>query len=306
VIRPAVVLGKFDALHLGHRELVAQACASAGEASLVSFSGMAEVLGWPERLPLIAAQERPRILARWSAELRAPVSETVLDFREVRELTAQDFLALLRQRFATRLVVVGADFRGGRDRQAGAAELPVLAAALGMEARVVPQVVVGEHMVSSSAVRDALGAGEVALARTLLGRPHRLFGTVVRGEGRGRTIGVPTANCGERANLAPAGGVYAGLAWAGGRGPAAAAINIGVAPTVGAQRPLTVEAHLIGATGDLYGQALELAFLARLREERRFASLDELKRQLAQDIARAGELAGPELAALGPPPAVPR
>jgi riboflavin kinase/FMN adenylyltransferase len=137
---------------------------------------------------------------------------------------------------------------------------------------------------SSSRVREALAAGDVATAALCLGRPHRLVGTVVRGDGRGRRLGFPTANLGRPRNQAPAPGVYAARAvLPGGTWPAA--VNVGVLPTVGADRPLTVEAHLIGYAGDCYGADLALDLTARIRDERRFASLDELKVQIARDIA---------------------
>ncbi len=293
---PAVALGKFDALHLGHRALARAACAQAGQASLISFSGMAAVLGWPERLPLVAAAQRVRILAGWSQELQARVIETLLDFREVRELQAGEFLNLLRERFGTRTVVVGEDFRGGRDRATGASALQDLARPLGMQVEVVAPVLLDGTAVSSSAVRSALAAGDVALARRLLGRPHAVAGLVVRGDGRGRSIGIPTANCAARANQEPGPGVYAGLARVGDGLSVPAAINIGHQPTVAANRHLTVEAHLIRWQGDCYGKPLELSFLTRLREERKFPSLEALVQQVQQDIRQADRIASPAAA----------
>jgi riboflavin kinase/FMN adenylyltransferase len=139
-------------------------------------------------------------------------------------------------------------------------------------------------------VREALAQGDVATARACLGRPHRLVGTVARGDGRGRGIGFPTANCAERENQEPAPGVYAAIAEiAGERHPAA--VNIGRLPTIAPDRPLTVEAHLIGFSRECYGERIALDVLARLREERRFGSLDELKAQIAKDVERAKAVA---------------
>jgi riboflavin kinase/FMN adenylyltransferase len=290
-VSATLCLGKFDALHLGHRALAERAVAVGGAACLLSFTGMAEVLGWPARQPLVAPSERGSVLGRWSGELRGAVSQASLPFAEVRPLSAAEFLALARARFGAAALVVGEDFRGGRGREAGVAELRPLAAAAGLRLEVVPHVAAGGAPVSSSRVREALARGDVAEAALCLGRPHRVVGTVERGDGRGRAIGVPTANCGARENQEPAPGVYAALAEVGGRlWPAA--VNVGRNPTVAPDRPLTVEAHLLGFSGDCYGARLALDFRARLRDERRFPSLDALKAQLAGDLAAAAGIVG--------------
>lgn len=283
----ALAIGKFDALHLGHRALAARA-ARLGPALLLGFTGMAEVLGWPPRQPLVAPSDRLRVLARWSRELIAPVGQVALAFAEIRPLAAGDFLDLVRRRFSAQAVVVGEDFRGGHGRAAGVTELRELAASRGLIFDAVPAVMHQGAPISSSRVREALAAGDVATALAVLGRPHRVVGTVVRGDGRGRSIGVPTANCGERENQEPATGVYAAMVELGDGGTRhLAAVNVGRAPTVGADRPLTVEAHLIDVQPDCYGERIAIDFIARLREERRFPSLDDLKAQLAIDIASA-------------------
>jgi riboflavin kinase/FMN adenylyltransferase len=286
----AICVGKFDALHLGHRALAERAVAIEGSACLLGFTGMAEILGWPARRPLIAPSDRPRVLERWSAELGGAVTQAALPFAEIRPLAAAEFLRLLRERFAARTLVVGEDFRGGRGREAGVAELGPLAASLGLRLEVVPHRDAEGAAISSSRVREALAQGDVATARACLGRPHRVVGTVARGDGRGRGIGFPTANCAERENQEPASGVYAAVAELGGA-RFAAAVNIGRLPTIAPDRPLTVEAHLIGFSRDCYDERIALDFVARIREERRFGSLDELKAQIARDVEQARSLA---------------
>lgn len=280
-------LGKFDALHRGHRAL-AERAGALGEAALLSFTGMAEALGWPVRDPLVSPRDRARILSTWPGDPR----EVRLPFEDIRELDLAGFCAVVKDRLAPQALVVGEDFRGGRDRSGSAAELVSAAADQGIVVAVVPAVTCAGVAVSSSRVRAELGAGEVALAADLLGRPHRLIATVVRGDGRGRSLGFPTANCAARENLSPGSGVYAGRARlaAAHAGPDRwwpAAVNIGHLPTVGGDRPLTVEAHLIGFTGDCYGARIEIEFLRRLRGEQRFASLEALKAQIAVDVAAA-------------------
>ena len=186
-------------------------------------------------------------------------------------------------------LVVGEDFRFGRDRIGDSATLRELAIAMGMQVAVLPPVRHEGTMISSSAVRSALAAGDVALAAALLGRPHRLVGTVVRGDGRGRQLGIPTANLGDRANQEPGPGVYA--AWAevdGQRLPAA--LNVGHLPTVGGARPLTVEAHLIDWSTDIYGHPLTFDLIARVRGEQRFDSIAALVNQIQQDVMTVKQL----------------
>ena len=286
----ALAIGKFDALHLGHRAL-AERAAALGAPLLLGFAGMAEVLGWPARPPLLAPAERARVLAAWSAQLPRPVAEVTLPFAAIRPLDAAAFVALVRTRCAARALVVGDDFRCGRGRATSAQELVGLAAAQDVEVAIVPPVAWAGAPVSSSRVRQALAAGDLATVTGCLGRPYRVSGTVVRGDGRGRALGVPTANLAERPSADPAGGVYAAWAELDGR-RLAAAVNVGHLPTVGAARPLTVEAHLLDWSGDCYDRILHLDLVARLRDERRFSGLEALKAQLALDIAAARSALG--------------
>ena len=274
-------LGKFDALHRGHRAL-AEVAARRGAVAFLRFTGMARMLGWDARRPLVAASDRRRILAGWSGS----PAEVSVDFAQIQLLDATGFLRLVQQRFQATGLVVGDDFRGGRNRLSTAHDFATAAAGLGMSLDIVPAVSDGSGPVSSTRVRAALAAGEVAAVAALLDRPQRLIGTVVRGDGRGAAIGIPTANLGKLRNQEPGLGVYA--AWAaldGLRLPAA--VNIGRVPTVGPDRPLTVEAHLIGWQGDCYGRELGLDFIARLRPERRFPDFSKLVAQIRDDVAQA-------------------
>lgn len=274
----ALAVGKFDALHLGHRALALQAVAL-GRPALLRLTGLAEAFAWSARLPLTAEDDRGRVLAGWHGDLQ----ERRADIRALRGLDGAGFLAWLKREHAATALVVGADFRCGRDRAWGVAELDPLCRAQGLRLAVVPPVAVAGAPCSSTRIRTALARGDGAEAAACLGRPHRLLGTVQRGDGRGRGLGFPTANLAP-ANQPPAPGVYA--AWAevaGTRVPAA--VNVGVLPTIGADRPLSVEAHLLGWNGDCYGQGLALDLVARVRDERRFASLDALRTQIAADVA---------------------
>lgn len=285
------VIGKFDALHRGHRALV-EAAAELGAPVVLTFADMAAVLGWEPRQPIVPAVDRHRVLGTWGAELGRTVAELELPFAGIRGLSPEAFIAQLATDHGIGGIVTGRNFRFGRDRSGDAAQLATLCAERGLASRVVDLVAVAGGSVSSSRVRDELAAGRVEVVSELLGRPHRVLGTVLRGDGRGRQLGFPTANCGQRLNLAPGPGVYAAWAHLDGGDPIPAAVNVGHLPTLGDERPLTVEAHLIGWDGDCYGTAIGLDLVARLRDERRFESLDALRGQIAADVARAGELLG--------------
>lgn len=286
----ALAVGKFDALHLGHQALARRA-AQLGDPVLVRLSGMAEVLGWAPRQPLVAASDRARILAAWSEGLGRPISEAALAFARLRGLAAGEFVELCRHELGATALVVGGDFRCGRDRATGVAELAAICRVRGVRLEVVEPLLVAGAVASSSRIRVCLESGDLAGATACLGRPHRLVGTVRRGDGRGRQLGFPTANLGAGDCQNPAGGVYAALADLGGR-RIAAAVNVGVLPTVSKGRPVTIEAHLIGWSGECYGAQLGLDLVTRLREETRFASLDALRQQIARDIEAAVTVIG--------------
>lgn len=279
-----VAIGKFDALHRGHRALIEAAAQHNTAVSLLTFSGMAAVLQWPERPSLVALADRQRITDVWAQALRISLGWIELPFAEVRPLEPAAFVALLKNRLGAQAVVVGADYRFGRNRSGNSDDLLRLGREADLHVTIVPAVEQAGLPISSSRIRQQLEVGDVHAAAELLGRPHRVIGTVVRGDGRGRSLGFPTANCSALENMAPGPGVYA--CWAevnNKRFPAA--VNIGVLPTIGAGRALTVEAHLIGFSGECYQQRLALDFIAYLRGEQRFASVDELKIQIARDVA---------------------
>ncbi len=282
--RPSLCIGKFDALHRGHRTL-AESARQFGQPGLLGFTGMAEVLGWPARQPLIARSERAAILSAWNC------TEFFLPFAHVRPLDAVAFVALVRQRFDPIALVVGDDFRGGRGRASDADTLAAVARDQGLPLVIVPRLHDAVGPISSSRIREALTAGDVAGLTVLSGRPHRLVGTVARGDGRGRQLGFPTANCADRENAEPAQGVYAAWAEVAGR-RVPAAVNVGRLPTLAPDRPLTVEAHLIGWSGDCYGQRLVLEFIDRIRPEQRFPDLSALAAQIRQDVAVATRVLG--------------
>ena len=200
---------------------------------------------------------------------------------------------LLVGALGARLVVVGENFRFGAQRAGDFALLRALGAELGFDAEPAPLAGDDKGPFSSSRARDAIGAGDVEEATRVLGRPHAFTGTVVRGAQRGRTIGFPTANLAEIVEMVPARGVYAVEVDGITRAPASVSrsssrgvMNIGIRPTVAGELE-TCEVFVLDWSGDLYGRRIRVDVLARIRAERKFASLDELKAQIAKDVEAA-------------------
>jgi riboflavin kinase/FMN adenylyltransferase len=206
---------------------------------------------------------------------------------------------------AAKVVVVGENFRFGAKRAGDLAMLRSEGARLGFEARVHSVAADADGAFSSTRARDAVAAGRVDEVAQVLGRPHSVSGVVAHGDGRGRTIGVPTANLEGVPELLPSNGVYAVrvdvLAAEGSSGdprPLGAGVtNVGVRPTIEQQQQQSVtrriETHLFDFAGDLYGQRLRVHLLSRIRDEKKFAGLDELKAQIARDIEAARAAASP-------------
>lgn len=195
--------GKFDALHVGHRAL-AEAASSQGAPTLLSFSGMAALLRWPPRHPVVAASERKRILADWSVRLPQPVSQRVLPFSEIQGLSGERFLRMLRDEFAAEGIVCGKDWRFGHGASCGVEELHDIAGVLGLSVTIVPPVMVEGDIASSTRVREALNRGEVDLVERLLGRVHRVVGIV-------ETVGEDIVTAGSFVNTVPADGWYSAM-----------------------------------------------------------------------------------------------
>lgn len=278
----ALVLGNFDGVHLGHQALFQEAAKHGLVAALTFHPHPGKVLQ-PQLAPRLIATQARKLELLEAAGVKAVIVQPFSV--EYARTTPAVFEAGLFDEVGAKTVVVGYDFTYGSKRAGTVQTLEAAAATRGAKVQVVNAVSIGGVVVSSSKVREYVLEGRVEAAAQLLGRPFDLDGVVVRGAGRGRTIGFPTANIDTLNELRPAPGVYALRVRAGGRWLAGAA-NIGVKPTFGGGE-VTIEAHLLGFTGDLYGQTLRLQFVERLRGEQRFASVDELKSQIARDIEAA-------------------
>ena len=272
-----VAIGTFDGVHLGHREVIR------GADTVLTFDPHPLAVIHPEATPKLISPlpvKRDLIASLGVAEM------VVIPFdRGFSEQSAEEFVQdVLIDRLGAASVSVGENFRFGKGAK-GTSEF--LRSHAEFETRVIPLVEVAGETVSSSHIRGLIAAGDVAQAAEFLGEPFLFEGEVVVGDRRGRELGVPTANLvPDDAYVAPGHGVYAAAA-----NGYPTAVNVGVRPTFDSGRGLLVEAHLIGFDGDLYGQQLRIAFLERMRGEKRFDSVEALVEQMQRDLVQAREIA---------------
>lgn len=304
-----LTIGNFDGLHRGHQALIRRLQEEARQdgrpgarTALLTFDPHPLALLRPD-LPLqllTSPQERVAL----ALELGVDVGIVQPFTHEIAALSPREFMQRLVDHVGLAGLVVGPDFALGRNRSGTLDVLTALGQELGYRVIVIDPVAWEGEEVRSLAIRRHLLDGNVAQAQMLLGRFYRLPGEVVSGDGRGRTIGVPTANLLTPSDrLLPANGVYATWAWLGTPGQGrrfASATNVGVRPTVdGTQR--RVETHLLdfppsGQSGDLYGQVLTIAFVERLRGEQKFESLQALVAQIQADLVQARQVLATESA----------
>jgi riboflavin kinase / FMN adenylyltransferase len=284
----AVALGAFDGIHLGHRAILGTAVAHARQGKLSALACTfdrhpMEVLQ-PDRapLPITTLDERLELIAGTGID-----TTVVLPFTPaVAGIEAKAFVHdVLVGTLKAREIVVGFNHRFGRGARGDAQLLETLAGPLRFRAHIVPALMVDGVAVSSSEIRSALQRGDLPAAARLLGRPYSIRGEVVRGAGRGRTLGFPTANIRTERPLGLPVGVYVCRVQVGARDHQAV-VNVGFRPTFGVNE-LAVEAHVLDFAGDLYDATVTLTFVRRLREERKFPSVDALKEQIALDVAAA-------------------
>lgn len=284
-----VTIGVFDGVHRGHQFLIGQLIDYAKRVSLtpvvLTFFPYPDTIlrGLREGYYLTLPDAKAALLGEMGVE----VVITYAFSEEVREIRAADFVQQLLEHLRMQSLWVGVDFAMGYKREGNVAFLTGEAARRGFDLRVVDLMDANGEGVSSTRIRHALQGGDVEEAARLLGRPHRVPGIVVQGVGRGRTINIPTANLSFPEEQAiPARGVYAAWAETGGK-RVAAVVNIGLRPTFDGAGGLTVEAHLLDFSADLYGQTLALDFVERLRDERKFDGIQALIDQIQSDIGQA-------------------
>lgn len=295
-MRPVVVaLGNFDGVHLGHQVVVRRAVEEGRVRGLrtvaATFDPHPRAVLWPGNEPkLLTTPEvrRELLLGCGVDEVRAIRFDRELSKKSPREFVREVLVGSLD---AGVVVVVGENFRFGHKASGDVAELGRCMREAGGEAYAVPiSHALGEY-ISSTRIRELVASGEVREAARLLGKPYLLRGEVVQGDRRGRQLGFPTANVlpDERA-LVPGRGVYAGHVRVGDE-CYGACTNVGTAPTFD-RRDSRVEAYLLGYEGDLYGKVVDVTFGERLRPEKRFSGIGELKEQIARDVAEARRFLG--------------
>jgi riboflavin kinase/FMN adenylyltransferase len=288
----AVTIGNFDGIHRGHRELIRtakrQAQAVGGPCVVVTFDPPPVAILHPQSIkpPLSTVEERNRLALAAGADR---VVTLAADAALVSLSPEAFFEDVVVRQFRAKALVEGSDFRFGRGRAGDVDFLKSCCRVAGLAFEIVPPVHLDNEPVSSSRVRTAIAAGQIATANRLLDRPYAIAGTVVAGAKRGRTIGIPTANLDRVPTLIPAVGVYACRASIDGRAWPAAA-NVGPNPTFG-EDERKIEVHLIGFEGDLYGRELTVEFLEFLRPVRPFPNVNDLVAQLQADVARAAAVA---------------
>jgi riboflavin kinase/FMN adenylyltransferase len=283
--RGAVAIGNFDGVHRGHvaivKRLLERAEAVGGRAIVFTFDPHPVRILRPDQCPppLTWTERKAELLAAQGVDwiVAYPTDEALLQLS-----AAEFFQQIVCDALAARALVEGPNFYFGHNREGNVERLAELSATAGITLDVVAPVEIGGEIVSSSRVRELIHAGQVEEAGKLLSAPYRIRGMVTHGAGRGAKIGFPTANLSAIDTLLPAQGVYAGRAIVG-DASYPAAINLGPSPTFG-DAMIRVEVHLIGLAEPLYGQPLEVDFLARLRDIRPFESPAALVEQLKRDI----------------------
>ena len=289
----AVTIGNFDGVHRGHQAMLARVIAVARDrglaASVLTFEPHPREFFTPAAAPtrLTSLREKLELLAAHG-----------VDHVHVQRF-ARAFAGLAPEAFveralvgllAARWVLVGDDFRYGAKRAGDFASLAAAAGRLGFELEAMPTVTNDGTRVSSSAVRDALARGDLRHARELLGRPYSISGRVVHGTKLGRALGFATANVQLKHNRPPLGGIFAVRVEGVGDSPRDGVASLGVRPTVHVDGRPVLEVHLFDFDGDLYGAHLRVEFLAKIRDEERYADLDTLKAQIARDCDAARAL----------------
>jgi len=306
--RPVLTIGNFDGVHLGHRAImntvIERARLLGGESVVLTFDPHPRKVLQPDRAPSLLATREQKLEALEAIGIDVVILQPFdLEFAST---SPEEFVReIVYERIRPAEVFVGYDFHFGRDREGSMAALSEIGAGLGFSVTIIPEIRIDDGDVNSTRIRKLLAEGEVEEAGVLLGRPFSVRSVVLEGERRGRTLGFPTANLSPENEILPAVGVYAGEIRViaddavnfktndiktrnietDKRYPAV--INVGHRPTFHENGHLLAEAHLLDFEGDLYGLAVELSFCHRLRSEQKFPGPEELKAQIAADIATA-------------------
>ncbi len=290
ILRGTVLtLGVFDGLHLGHQKImetvVSRAKAIGAIPTVITFDPHPRAVLYPENAPPLLQTLDQRL-----ANFKVLGIEQAIVIRfslEFADLDAEEFLRhTLHERLHAKEVYLGKGFAFGKNRSGNIELLKKMSAELGFFAAEVDEVTLRGRRVSSSKIRELLKDGKVNLARRMLGRPYGIEGQIIRGERRGQTIGYPTANLKPRNRVIPKYGVYVTANLIDGEWRKSVT-NVGIRPTFESDKEPSIESHIFDFDGDLYGDVLRVRFLHRLRDERKFNGIEELKAQIAKDSQTA-------------------
>ncbi|MDU4128089.1 bifunctional riboflavin kinase/FAD synthetase [Pantoea sp.] len=289
-----LTIGNFDGVHRGHQALMSRLCEEGRKRNLPVVVMVFE----PQPLELFAGDKAPARLTRLREKLRY-LAEAGVDKvlcvrfdRRFAALSAQSFISeLLVEKLDVKYLAVGDDFRFGAGRQGDFLLLQKAGAEYGFDVVSTETFCDGGKRISSTAVRQALAADDLALAQSLLGHPFSISGRVVHGDALGRTLGFPTANLPLRRSVSPVKGVYAVEVYGLTPEPIPGVANIGTRPTVKGLRQ-QLEVHLLDINMNLYGRHIDVVLKQKLRNEQRFASLEALKEQIAKDVVTARQFFG--------------
>ena len=290
ILRSTVLtLGVFDGLHLGHQKIiqkvVSRAKAVIAVPTVITFDPHPRAVLYPENAPPLLQTLDQRL-----ANFEVLGIEQVIVIRFNQEFANQNAEVFLRnivhERLQAKEVFLGKGFAFGKNRGGNIELLKKISAELGFYADEVPEITVRGQRISSSKIRELLADGKINFARRMLGRPYGVEGQIIHGDQRGRTIGFPTANLKPRNRVIPKYGVYATANLIDGIWRRSIT-NVGVRPTFDGDKEPSIESYIFDFDGDLYGDVLRVRFLHRIRDERKFNGIEELKNQIEKDTHRA-------------------
>lgn len=286
----ALTIGNFDGVHLGHQAMLARLREAAARhgipACVMTFEPHPREFFAPDQAPtrLTSLREKLELIAAQGVE-RMVVCRFNYEFAQI---AAQDFIErTLVKALGVRWLLVGDDFRFGARRAGDFVMLKQAASCFGFEVEAMASVTLDGERVSSTAVRNALAAGDLAYAGRLLGRPYSISGRVVRGDGLGRKLGFPTANMQMKHNRPPLTGIFVVELSGVSERPLRGVASLGIRPTVKPGGQPVLEVHVFDFGGDLYGKHVRVDFLHKLRDEEKYADLATLTRQIALDVENA-------------------
>jgi len=285
----AVTIGNFDGVHLGHQamlnELRTVAQARGLQTAVVIFEPHPREFFTPQQAParLTSLREKLELFSTMGID-RVHVCRFNAQFAQK---TAAEFIEALDEKLHAKFVLIGDDFRFGSGRAGDFALVEKIGATRGFAVRSIRSVLHGGVRISSTAIREALAAGKIRMAREYLGRPYSISGRVFHGDGVGRKLGYPTANVQMKHNLPPLKGVYVVLVHAEGLGVLQGVASLGIRPTLKQEARYVLEVHMFEFKQQIYGKHLRVEFLQKLRDEQKFDGLDALTRQIALDVENA-------------------